>query len=256
MGADRQSKPTPGGGTFPPEIMDNYLRDFRQNLARAVFGLASPVTIPTGMGPSFQPLRDGLIATNAVTHGRTGITVAASRGPVRSKALPRPVAALLTQPGQGARIRGNRISGFTQGIRVAGSTRQQSNFVFLHAVEVQDNRIGLRLPWQARQRGGIWIGSTLSARINGNQIIDPAYMPLADGEGPIGLDCDGIRLWGWFGPLVEVRGNFCHGTSVGIRWVSLGNDEPSWGRPDIFIGAFADNAYSGPGLPSRPTTLP
>lgn len=246
----------PGGGTFPPEIMDDYLRDFRQNLARAVFGLTSPVTIPTGMGPSFQPLRDGLIATNAVTHGRTGITVAASRGPVRSKALPRPVAALLTQPGQGARIRGNRISGFTQGIRVAGSTRQQSNFVFLHAVEVQDNRIGLRLPWQARQRGGIWIGSTLSARINGNQIIDPAYMPLADGEGPIGLDCDGIRLWGWFGPLVEVRGNFCHGTSVGIRWVSLGNDEPSWGRPDIFIGAFADNAYSGPGLPSRPTTLP
>lgn len=247
----------PGGASHPPEIMDDFLRDFRRDLARAVFGLGSSATIPAGMGPLFQPLRDGLTATNGLVHGRTGITVAASRGPARGKTLARPVAALLALPGQGARIRGNQVSGFAQGIRVAGSSgRSRSNFIFLRSVEVQDNRIDLRLPWQARQRGGIWIGSTLSARINGNQAIDAGYVPLADGEQPIGLDCDGIRLWGWFGPLVEVRGNFCHGPSVGIRWVSLGNDEPSWGRPDVFIGAFADNAYSGMGSPSLPATLP
>ena len=252
-----ETNPPPGGTGEPPETMDDFLRGFRRDLARAIFGIASPAVIPAGMGALFQPLRDGLIATNGVAHGRTGITVAVSRGPHRGKTLARPVAALLARPGQSARIRGNHVIGFAQGIRVAASSRGlRSNFVFLRSVEVQDNRIELRLPWQARQRGGIRIGSTLSARINGNQIVDPGYLPLADNEPPIGLDSDGIRLWGWFGPLVEVRGNFCHGPSVGIRWTSLGNDEPSWGRPDIFIGAFADNAYSGMGSPTQPTTLP
>ena len=252
-----EANPPPGRGREPPQTMDDFLRGFRRNLAQAIFGLASTAAIPAGTGALFQPLRDGLIASNATAYGRTGITVAVSRGPHRGKTLARPVAALLTLPGQSARIRGNQVSGFAQGIRVAGSARGlRSNLVFLRSAEVQDNRIELRLPWQARQRGGIRIGSALSARVNGNQIVDPGYLPLADNEPPIGLDSDGIRLWGWFGPLVEVRGNFCHGTSVGIRWRSLGNDEPGWGRPDVFIGAFADNAYSGMGSPTLPATLP
>lgn len=253
-----ESNPPPGGTAEPPETMDDFLHGFRQALALAAFELTSSAVIPPDLMAQFDTLRNGLLASNQTSYGGAGITVAVSRGPNRGRTLIRPVAALLTRPGgQSARIRGNRVSGFAQGIRVAGSSRGlRSNHLFMRSVEVQDNRIELRLPWQARQRGGIWVGSTLAVRVNGNLIVDPEYMPLADGEPPIGLDSDGIRLWGWFGPLVEVRGNFSHGTSVGIRWVSLGNDEPSWGRPDVFIGAFADNAYSGMGSPTLPTTLP
>ncbi|MFH5774284.1 hypothetical protein ACHFJ0_08510 [Paracoccus sp. NGMCC 1.201697] len=251
--------PPPGGQNEPPETMDDFLRFFRQNLALRMFGIGGSATIPADLNGNFNNLRSGLVASNPQRHGRAGIVVAMSRGPKRALSRAEPVAALYasTEPGQSARIQGNRVAGFAQGIRVAASSfLDRSNFVFVRDVEIMDNQISLLMPWQSRQRGGIRVGHALSARINGNRIVDRLYRPLADNEAPIGLDSEGIRLWGWYGPLLEVRGNFSHGMAYGIRWNRLGGLEPSWGRPDRFVRAFADNAYSGMGQPSEPTTLP
>jgi hypothetical protein len=238
--------------------MAAFLNSFRKQLALRAFGLPSNAAIPADMLGNFNAVRSGLTRTNATIHGRTGIVVAISRGPVRSLTFNQPVAQLLMgAPGQTARVQGNRISGFVQGVRVAASSQAaRTSYMFAQSVDVQENQIALRLPWQARQRGGIWVGHTLSLRVNGNRILDPLYQPMSDNEPPIGFDADGIRLWGWYGPLVEARGNFVHGTSVGIRWKPLGMAEPSWGRPDVFARGFADNAYSGIGKPTLPAVIP
>lgn len=242
----------------PPESMAAFLVGFRRQLALRVFGQGGSATIPPAMNGTFNTVRSGLTDSNPTIHGRTGIVVALSRGPKRSLELNQPVAQLLVgATGQTVRVRGNRISGFAQGVRVAASSgAARTSYMFAQSVDVEENEIALRLPWQARQRGGIWVGNTLSVRVNGNRIFDPHYRPLSDGEPPIGLDADGIRLWGWFGPLVEARGNFVHGTSVGLRWTPLGKPEPGWGRPDVFARALAGNAYSGMGRPTLPAVIP
>ena len=253
-----QDNPPPLADQEPPDSMAAFLVSVRRQLALRMFGLGSTAVIAPALNGAFNPLRDGLTRSNTRIHGRTGIVVAMSRGPIRNRGVQLPIAAeFFDENGQTARIRGNRISGFVQGIRVAASsTTARTSFMFARSVDVHDNQIALHLPWQARQRGGIWVGNCLSVRANGNRVFDMTYQPMDDNEPPIGLDADGIRLWGWFGPLVEARGNLVHGTSVGIRWTPLGDTEPSWGRPDIFVRAFADNAYSGMGRPTLPATIP
>lgn len=255
----RNNQP-PAGNNEQRAAMDAFLRRFRSALALRIFGAGgNSVVIAPSIATRFDTLRQGLLASNSVIHGRAGIVVAVTRGPSRSLGLNQPVAQLLAAgPRQGARIRGNRIDGFAQGVRVASSSRNTSGtFLFADTAEVLDNAIELRLPWQARQRGGIWIGNTLTVRVNGNRIVDPRYAPMSDDEPGIGLDADGIRFWGWFGPLVEARGNLVHGPSVGIRWKALGNlNEPGWGRPDVFVRVVADNAYSGRGQPVLPPGAP
>ena len=248
----------PQGNQEPTGSMSGFLVNFRRQLALRAFGLGGNATIPADLNGNFNTVRSGLTGSNPTIHGRTGIVVAMSRGPVRSLALDQPVAQLLLgAAGQTARVRGNRISGFVQGVRVAASSgAARTSYMFAQSVDVQENEIALRLPWQARQRGGIWIGNTLSLRVNGNRIFDPLYRPMSESEPPLGFDADGIRLWGWYGPLVEARGNFVHGTSVGIRWNPLGVAEPRWGRPDVFARGFADNAYSGMGKPTLPAVIP
>jgi hypothetical protein len=239
--------------------MDAFLKQFGRNLALRAFGVGgATVTIEPSLNGNFTPLRQGLAATNTTIHGRTGIVVAMTRGPSRTIELNQPVAGMLgSASGQTARIRGNRNSGFAQGIRVAASDASaRKAYMFAESADIENNLIALRLPWQARQRGGVWVGNCLGVRVNGNRIVDHAYQPLSDGEASIGLDSDGIRLWGFYGPLVEARGNLMHGTSVGIRWHPIGRAEPTWGRPDIFARAFADNAYSGMGSATDPAVIP
>lgn len=253
-----QANQPPSGSLEPPASMAAFLRHFRRNLGLRIFGLAGSPNVPPALNGMFNVVRGGLAASNAALHGRTGIVMAATRGLMRSQRRERPIAELLFgSTGQTARICGNRISGFAQGIRVAGSAgSSRTSYVFVRSVDVLDNQIALRLPWQARQRGGIWVGNALSLRVNGNRVVDVLYRALAGGEPPLGFDADGIRLWGWFGPLVEARGNFVHGTSVGVRWHPLGRVEPTWGRPDVFVRAIGDNAYSGMGAPILPVGAP
>ncbi|MBD9526976.1 hypothetical protein [Paracoccus sp. PAR01] len=248
----------PGGSSEPPESMDDFLQGFRQRLVLTLFGLGGGAQIPADLLGNFNTVRSGLTASNQTIHGSAGIVVAASRGPKRAEPRNQPIAELLATPGQSARISGNRVSGFAQGVRVAasGNGSDRSNFLFFESVEVSENRISLRLPWQARQRGGIRIGHALGLRVIGNRVVDPFYVARSDGEPPIGLDSEGIRLWGWYGPMVETRGNFSHGVAVGIRWHPLGRTEPLWGRPDVFMRRFDANAYSGMGQSSEPAILP
>lgn len=256
-----QANQPPSGSQEPPGSMAGFLMGFRRRLALRIFGMGTSPNVPPGLNGLFNVVRNGLTASNAAIHGRTGIVVAASRGLMRSPGRAPPIAELLFgSTGQTVRIRGNRISGFAQGIRVAASSgASRTSFVFARSVEALDNEIALRLPWQARQRGGIWVSHTLSLRVNGNRVVNALYRPYrppANNEPPLGFDADGIRLWGWFGPLVEARGNFVHGTSVGIRWNPLGRVEPSLGRRDVFVRAITDNAYSGMGTPILPVGAP
>jgi hypothetical protein len=85
-------------------------------------------------------------------------------------------------------------------------------------VEVRANRIELRLPMQVRERHGIFVGNALSVHVTDNRVIDPAYVPPATaGTPPMPLvECDGIRLWGTFGPMIMVMGNTVIGPSTGV----------------------------------------
>lgn len=254
------ANPAPNGPATNDAMMEAFLRRFRTALGRRVFGVASgfAVTIPTAVNGRFGALRELLQGTNQRIHGTAGIIVAMTTGPFRSPGNREPVAALYNEPGgQTVMITGNRISGFAQGIHVATSRSSgrpgfpgvRTNVVFANAVEITSNRILLRLPSQVRQRHGIMVGNTLAVRVIGNRVEDGLYRPFVESSpGTIGLDVDGIRLYGYFGPLVEVTGNLSHGMSVGIRFVNLTPPGLQAARPrDVFVAAIRDNAYSGDG---------
>ncbi len=259
-GLARANQPGSGAQT-EPEGMQAFLSDLRRGLARRVFGVGGDwLSFATFLTAAFARFRNGVAGTNTLQHGRTGIAVGMSRGPSQLGWAGDPVAGLFAAAsGQSARIHGNRVEGFAQGIRVGASAGPQRNrHLFAQSVEVADNRIALRLPWQARQRGGIWVGNALSVAVTGNRIIDPAYVPRA-GTGAAAieaLDVDGIRLWGWFGPFVQVTGNLVHGATVGLRWQPMGRSEPMGARRDVFVRAVRDNAYSGDWQAQLPASIP
>jgi hypothetical protein len=249
------ANPSPSVGGTDDAAMEGFLRRFRTALGRRIFGVATgfTATIPASVNGSFGLLREHVQETNEVIHGAAGVVVALTRGPRRSPGNREPIAALYNETavdGQTVSIAGNRIAGFVQGIRVGASRggKDRSNLIFAQSVEICGNRIRLRLPTQARQRHGIFIGNSLSARVVANRVEDPLYRP-REVSGGIAIDADGIRLFGHYGPLVEVAGNLTHGTSVGIRLHSRTSAALQQQRAqDRFVAAVRDNAYSGDGV--------
>jgi hypothetical protein len=249
----------PAGRETLSRPMRDFLRHFRRGLAAATLrGGAEGVTIPGNVRPVLDTLAGLLFASNATAAGRAGIAVGLNATPNQARRNEESVFRLLYD-GDGGRIaiRNNRIRGFTQGIRVGASRREWPQGEFpdrrhlARAVEIRENHVELRLPMQAKQRHGIFLGNALSAHVMDNRVIDPNYVPTPNFEQLRAVvDCDGIRLWGAYGPLVIVRGNLAYGVTVGVRMVETG----AQGMPPVSvqqIRSLIDNAYVGDGFPDE-----
>ena len=248
-----EANAAPFGRTTVAITMRAFLRRFRRDLARAALRLPTDrtVTIPSSVRPALDGIAGLLAASNQVIHGTAGIVVALNDTAFRSPATPGSISRLFPQgPGQTIAVTGNHVSGFRQGIRV-GASRDRNLINLIHSVDVNDNHVELRLPMQAYQRHGIFVGHALTARVTGNRIEDPSYDPTfhsAEAQEREPVDCDGIRLWGVYGPLVQVIGNLSYGVTVGIRYQNVGSPDPNLGQATVQNARIiADNAYVGDG---------
>ena len=243
-----RANPSPQSDSTSPASVERFLRGLRRRFARAMFGLPTspPVSIPADVRPELAAIVEGLAASNKTIHGIAGIVVALNRTAMRSPGNEDTISRLFPQgPGQIVTVNGNHVSGFTQGIR-CGTSSNRLNMQIAHSVDVLGNHVELRLPSQAYQRNGIFVGNALAARVVGNRVEDLGYTPINHSDvSPPPVDADGIRLYGTFGPLVEVTGNLCYGVSCGLRFSHIGRNEPLPGRADTFVRTFRDNAYVG-----------
>jgi len=216
-------------------MMHGALRRLRRNLAREMFGVASPATIPNTLlvQTAFNSLRAALESSAPETWGHAGVTVAATR------AQPIPFSDFGPNNGgifnriPSVRIAANRIGGFTQGIHVGASVGSEERSV--HLVHVVGNSIALRVPLFAYERHGVFVGSASAALVRENvvEVIAPRRTQWLNSLPPT----DGIRLWGEFGPQITVKDNLNYGVSTGVRLRNLSTPSPS------AVQAVADNGY-------------
>jgi hypothetical protein len=140
--------------------------------------------------------------------GSQGVVVG-GRGTAISPSFPEP-RVLLGDQRPDARIVGNRIVGFSQGIRV-GTSRGDARGLS-YRVTIADNQLHLRVPTLPGARQGIFVGSVFHLRIDGNTV--ELRTPAPAGWSSVAVDA--VRVFGTFGPLVQVRENSCIGTRNGV----------------------------------------
>jgi len=225
----------PGGQSTNTVGMQRFLRGFRVRLARALMDpTVGGASVPATVRPNLDLLRVDIIRSNATQAGMAGIVVVQRGGPFRSRNATHTADPLMTDGGARVLVADNMLEGFVQGIRLA-ATGARDSWHFLGEARVTGNRIGLRLPVQAHQRGGVLLGNALLAQVEDNTVLNPAWQPtqMLDGHA---IDTDGIRLWGAYGPMVRVRGNTVQGLTVGLRFAALNAAGPG------AVRQLADNA--------------
>jgi hypothetical protein len=228
----------PGGQSTNTVGMQRFLRGFRVRLARAMMDSAvGGASVPATVRPGLDRLRDDIIRSNAAQAGKSGIVVVQRGGPFRSRNATHTADPLMTDGGARVLVADNMLEGFVQGIRLA-ATGARDSWHFLGEARVTGNRIALRLPVQAYQRGGVLLGNALLAQVEDNTVLNPAWQP-TQMLGGHAIDTDGIRLWGAFGPMVLVRGNTVQGLTVGLRFAALNAAGPG------AVRQLADNANVG-----------
>ncbi|SEK59894.1 hypothetical protein SAMN04515665_103142 [Blastococcus sp. DSM 46786] len=246
------ANPPPEGQQTTAARMRAFVRRFRSDLARAVLGVQpeTDVTVPGDVRPAFDRLAALLTASNRSVTGAAGIVVALNGSAFRNPGNRTRLSRLFPQGmGETVTVADNDVRGFRQGIRIgAGGRKRSANVHVAHSVDVTGNHVELRVPMQARQRHGIFVGGALTVRVVGNRVEDLAFEPGAQVERPPlpVVDCDGLRLWGHYGPLVQVRENLAYGVTVGVRFTDTA-PPPAAGPHDA--RTVADNAYVGPGTP-------
>lgn len=232
--------------------MRAHIRRIRRGIARFGIGFRSPeIRMPRADASVFRVIGTQIADSADLAFGHAGIIVSAPRGPVHN-GLDNINFLMSADNGQSVRINGNRIDGFTQGIRIGGDGRKTQNIdtrrTLFRDVEVGENRIDLRVPMFARSRWGIMLGSSLSAAVRNNRVA----MPYEGHENFLPAPTDGIRLWGLFGAFVQVERNACFGTTHGVRFHALNpQTDPSrtiWKVSDFTNGQpVPTNSYFGPG---------
>ncbi len=218
--ADANPPGNPSGGE---PSMRAHVRRIRRGVARFALGLDPGITIPAASRGILGLMGTSLAASATVDYGHAGIIVSAPRGPTVNGAS-NPAGLANNAAAQSVRVNSNRISGFHQGIRIGGDFQNTSGLdtarTLFRDVEVDGNRIDLRLPMYARSRWGVMVGSALSAAVRNNRVTNLYEGPTEDVPNPL-PPTDGIRLWGVFGPFVQIERNACFGTSHGVRFRSL-----------------------------------
>lgn len=146
-------------------------------------------------------------------------------------------------PAPDLRILHNRIEGCQQGIHLGASHReseaegQDCEFDRLDTVLVQGNSVDVHLsPETARERHGIFVGNAWHSTVQDNRV------RVSRTEAGADWHIDGIRAWGFFGPLMILRQNHIEGANTGIRVFPATADD-CW--PSVRHWYVADNVALG-----------
>ena len=194
----------------PPDFVSSSLRTLKRGVVNTMFNRPGGVNGPVSVITALRNTAASLVARNAVSAGGQGIVVA-GRGTPIDVSFPEP-RVLTADPRPDARITGNRVEGFVQGIHVGTSGRQGARGVTYRAT-IADNVVHLRLPGLAGERHGIFVGSAYHLCIHGNTVEVRTPAPADWLTAPM---TDAIRVHGTLGPLVDVRRNSCVGTAHGV----------------------------------------
>lgn len=146
-------------------------------------------------------------------------------------------------PAPDLRVLNNRVEGCQQGLHLgashgtAGQDLPECAHDALDTVLVQGNAVDVVLsPETSRERHGIFVGNARHLTVQDNRV--RVRRTQAGGVWRV----DGIRAWGFFGPLVLLRQNLTEGADVGIRMVPGGADQ-CW--PSVRHWYISDNAAVG-----------
>ena len=208
-----EANPIPGNfseSPAPPGYVAANVRSFRRQLVNNMFDLPNTLTVPPATRTLLTSMASTMSAQNSVLGRRSGHRHRRARG-AGGHALPRAERAA-DRPRPDARVAGNRILGFVQGIHVATSRDQGVRGLSYH-VTVADNVVHLRVPGLAGQRHGIFVGSVYHLRVEGNTV--ELRTPGPDGWAAAAA-IDAIRAHGTFGPLIQLRQNSAVGTRRGV----------------------------------------
>jgi hypothetical protein len=123
------------------------------------------------------------------------------------------------------RVHDNTIRDVLQGIHIGASAKRTRDpgvdapvSDTAGRVVVSSNTIQIAvMPEAARERHGIFVGNVKSAIIENN------YLRCERLGNADRLGIEGIRLYGFFGPMINVAGNHVEGFPTGIRFAGLNN---------------------------------
>lgn len=248
------ANPLPGTTRRTARQITADLTRFRVRLARAAFGLPTlpPLNVPGNARVGLTPIVQRLLRDNSITAGGQGIVIGGKRTPA--------VGATVTLEdwnqmfvgapyAPSARVSGNRVTGFTQGIHIGTSdntsAQRRRRRMRTYLARVTDNTVTLRVPSLARERHGIFVGNAHQVQVRDN-VVERVYPTIERwlDQPPL----DGIRLWGSYGPMLHVTGNHCAGTSTGLVIQVVNRDMRTY--PSLSWVAEA-NSYSGYGAADR-----
>jgi hypothetical protein len=235
-----QANPIAGdfSGTPAEEgVVAGNLRTLRRQIVNRMFGRPSSATVPAPVLATLTALAGTLSARNAFTAGGQGIVLGGT-GTAIDPAFPEPRVLPGTQLPD-ARIVGNRVLGFAQGIHVGTSFRDGGGLSY--RVTLADNTVHLRAPSLVRDRHGIFVGDVFHLRLHGNVV--EVRTPGPAGWSTAG-SLDAIRVFGTFGPMMRVHENSCIGTRNGVVAHAVNRtyaSTPGW------RWAVSNNAHVGSG---------
>ena len=183
-----EANPIPGNvgeGSAPIGVVAGSVRRFRRRLVDNMFNRPSTVTVPPATHAILTSLGATIAAQNGFRAGGQGIVLGGLGSPI-DPSFPEP-RVLTGDQRPDARIAGNRILGFVQGIHVATSSRKERGLSY--RVTIADNVLHLRVPGLAGDRYGIFVGSVFHLRLHGNsvELRSPGARRLADRR-PAGRD--------------------------------------------------------------------
>ena len=245
------------------------LKQLRSAVVRSFLNGNSDVTVPNPWQIDFDRIEQTIL-TGVQSAGNQGIVISGYKTPYfgntgdqgsglfnTSLGAPEYIKASSNNSyAPNIKVLSNRVIGFIQGIHIGTShNRLRSAYDQLnnyntrdrrlrsYNVHIASNTVTLSLPQFAQERHGIFVGHAHSVRLYDN-LIEVLY-PNRDRRGWQALPpTDGIRLYGVYGPLVQIRQNLCIGMSTGIR-LQARNAGPPENLYSTVARSVVDNAYAG-----------
>lgn len=183
-------------------------------------------------GRTTEPFRRwiGRLVARQPAVGSQGIVVGKNEAPEGAR------------PAPDLRIVNNRVEGCRQGIHLGAShaedqAPEECEHDRLDTVLVVGNTVDVTLsPETSRERHGIFVGNARHITVQDNRV--RVTRTQAGGA----WDIDGIRVWGFLGPLLLVRQNQIEEATTGIR-VRPAGDDSCWPRTRHWY--VADNVALG-----------
>ena len=243
---------------FSPEMVKNRMQKLRSRLARQL--LDPSVTLPSALQNLANDILHKLHLTNSLATGSQGIVIAGKRTPSFGSQEPYVNSLFITSKNPrdlapNATITNNQITGFAEGIHVGTSDDTNRTFRSYY-LQIVNNTIQLHASSLAKERHGIFVGHAHTVKIIDNLIhlIWPKPDKWTQSQKSPKLSSlpptDGIRLHGVYGPLLQIRQNYCIGVTRGIH-VHARHAWQKDGEVQIFPvwSVLEDNAYAGLGSP-------